>query len=445
MGAGGSVLPPGDEALDKPTVKALVGEHWFDEAKFDDAAGEDGKVTRAALEHIIADTQSLATASAAVPNADDPSAGSAPSAVTTAAPSADAPAANLESPAGGSGGGSGPPIDTYVASILDVLDDAGRTELARRVLEAVQAREKKVAKAAAAAVPADYSKSFSGSAADTKAERDFGKMLSGDEEGTEAQQQQDPLLLPVVGESDSARYGELRAAGKWHKLLGGAGCFIFFHTTTHETVSMRPEDFVDEGDQSDATAVKEEDDAGGLHRVVLTDLVAELDKCVDEKLTPLLVDNSDDRKVERFFEYHGKLVDFTGLGLPINEQRKRKIKPKAEMEKLRVAAVAAIKAGSTLVLNLGNIGDNVNFKALCKRDVFPIEMFSEAGKRILTPSFPEPRCAKMFRDEDKEASGVTFRDTFRLVLITALTPAEVQSSLAESLPMENIKPMYIAS
>ena len=57
--------------------------------------------------------------------------------------------------------------------------------------------------------------------------------------------------------------------------------------------------------------------------------------------------------------------------------------------------------------------------------VFPVQMFEEGGKKILTPSFPAPRCAKMFTDEDKESGEVVCKDTFQMVLISNLMPSQV--------------------
>ena len=59
--------------------------------------------------------------------------------------------------------------------------------------------------------------------------------------------------------------------------------------------------------------------------------------------------------------------------------------------------------------------------------VFPVQMFEEGGKKILTPSFPAPRCAKMFKDEDKESGEVVCKETFQMVLISNLMPSQVRA------------------
>lgn len=235
-------------------------------------------------------------------------------------------------------------------------------------------------------------------------------------------------------------YQELRAAGKWMKLMGGAGCFMYIHSLTHETVSLRPEDFVDE----EAKVVETVDPACGLCSVGISDLMDEIAKTVEtEQMTPLLIDNSEEGVLTTFFSYKSILCDLSDLGLPLQERRKKKIKPKTEMEKLRQHAVNAIKNGATLAVSLGKADSSTNFKMLCKKDCFPIEMFQQGGKRILTPSFPAPRCAKMFREEDKESGQVLFKEKFQMVLISTLTPSEVKSELPDSLPMEHIKPIFV--
>ena len=59
---------------------------------------------------------------------------------------------------------------------------------------------------------------------------------------------------------------------------------------------------------------------------------------------------------------------------------------------------------------------------------------------IPTPLY---RCAKFFKDEDKENGEVIPRETFKIVLISNLMPSQVMSELRDSLPMENIKVIYI--
>ena len=55
-------------------------------------------------------------------------------------------------------------------------------------------------------------------------EKDFAKMLTGDEdEGPVVQQVVDSNLSPVVTTEMTERYEELRAAGRWMKLMGGQG------------------------------------------------------------------------------------------------------------------------------------------------------------------------------------------------------------------------------
>ena len=52
----------------------------------------------------------------------------------------------------------------------------------------------------------------------------------------------------------------------------------------------------------------------------------EIALCIDEeKKTPLIVDNSEEEKVRTFFDYKGRVEDISGPGLPLGEQRKKKV------------------------------------------------------------------------------------------------------------------------
>ena len=118
------------------------------------------------------------------------------------------------------------------------------------------------------------------------------------------------------------------------------------------------------------------------------------------------------------------------------------------MEKIRQQAVKAIKAGATLCLNLGDFNgqDSSWTQGLCKRDVFPVEIFEDAGRKLLTPS-NDPRCGAMFRSEDKEGGIVTWKEKFRLVVVSALTVTDFKSELWASgaLPNDYLKPIYVTS
>ena len=68
-------------------------------------------------------------------------------------------------------------------------------------MEREKLRKKKMP-AAASAAATDYSKSLSGTAADTKAEKDFEKMMregAGDAAAAAPDEDCDPLLVPVTG------------------------------------------------------------------------------------------------------------------------------------------------------------------------------------------------------------------------------------------------------
>mmetsp|Transcript_98142 Transcript_98142/g.280913 ORF Transcript_98142/g.280913 Transcript_98142/m.280913 type:complete len:413 (+) Transcript_98142:204-1442(+) len=411
MGAGASVpegatLKDVPQMIDKETCENLFLDQIvdFDEAKFDEMA-VDGQIRREVLEELGFKV-------------------TLPAAELAAAEEAAAAAAALEHDE----------VEAYATRVL-AMSEEELAEKASEVMTAVEVREKALTKDAPSDKAADYSKSFSGTANDTKVEKDFGKMLAGDDEAEHADahaHDTDPALNPLVTSKNCERYDEVRAAGKWLKVLGGAGCYLWCHSLTHETVSMRPEDYEEE------VAEKEEVDRSyGLYKCKLADILDEIALCIDEeKKTPLIVDNSEEEKVRTFFDYKGRVEDISGLGLPLGQQRKKKIKPKIEMERLRQTTVNAIKAGATLVVNMGEMGGDCNFQgALCKTTVFPVQMFEEGGKKILTPSFPAPRCAKMFKDEDKESGEVVCKETFQMVLISNLMPSQVRAFPNHSLPV----------
>jgi len=86
---------------------------------------------------------------------------------------------------------------------------------AKAFLAAIDAREKRlkvVNDAAAKAANADYSKGFSGSAADTKAEKDFAKLALGgaDEAADDGVPEAERVLLAPIGDVTAHDMEELR-------------------------------------------------------------------------------------------------------------------------------------------------------------------------------------------------------------------------------------------
>jgi hypothetical protein len=191
------------------------------------------------------------------------------------------------------------------------VQERSRTEEERAAprtlfLAAIDAREKRVKAAndqAAKEAGADYSKGFSGSAADTKAEKDFAKLALGDDGQADdlhhdAPPEEKALLAPL--DVSPHELEELRALGKWVKIMGGSDCWIWVHPETREVATQRPDGFVDEEVTTEAAT----HDFGGLPWVEMEGLLGEIDRIVDElKKTPLLIDTSFDRKVGTYFGY----------------------------------------------------------------------------------------------------------------------------------------------
>ena len=214
-------------------------------------------------------------------------------------------------------------LESYIDTAL-CLTESEKVEAARATLAAAEAREKALKKELVLDEKKnDYSKSFSGSKADTVKEKDFGKLLSGDDDGDDHAKHEDvdPALFPVVDSDSSSRYSELRASGQWLKLLSARGMWIWVHSLTHETVAMRPQDFEEEGA---AVEKKVFDPAGGFASCAMPDLMEELEKCFEEDhKTPLLIDGSHDKNITLFFEIKGMVADLSNLGIPKVQQRRK--------------------------------------------------------------------------------------------------------------------------
>ena len=207
-------------------------------------------------------------------------------------------------------------VDSPLVLAEKARSEEDRALLSANFLAAVGTREKRLKvknDEAAKLAGADYSKGFSGTAADTKAEKDFAKLALGDggsgEGGDDGASPEEMLALAQVDGITDYDLEELRKLGKWTKLLGGSDCWIYVHPVSRETVTKKPEGFVDEDEEESAST---QTDYGGIPSVSMELVLPEIERIVNElKKTPLLLDSSFDRKLATFFAYKGVLVDAT--------------------------------------------------------------------------------------------------------------------------------------
>jgi hypothetical protein len=312
------------------------------------------------------------------------------------------------------------------------------------VLEALMAQEKSKKGPVA---EADYSKGFSGSAADTKAEKEFEKMMreaGGDEEDDEYAQF--PVLRPP-----RIKYHEqhmaLRAAGVWCRVLSKSGCYMYCHSLTRAIVSIRPEEYEDEDEVrggEEGKVEEEKDPANGLPSCHITQLPAKLDELRQSGgKTPLILDGTPGHMTLTFFSMKAMLEDVSGLVVPYATSG---VKRTDVMEKCRVRLVGALKSGSTFVLYLGGVTEeHADFKKkLCKKDTFPADVFQEWGHKLLGPK-SNPRYKLLYREEDMDSGtgDAIARDDFKFICISSLSPYEYEEKLQESLPLGYMTALYV--
>lgn len=317
------------------------------------------------------------------------------------------------------------------------LNDDERGEREADVLERAKRQDKKYGKAAPTAASQDYSKGFSGSAEDTKNEAEAAAILRGDGGSNDEDEATDPNALVEV-DCDAQQLEALRAAGRWMRFLGVSGCYMYVHSVLKTVVAARPDDFAD--DAEEAVEEEEVDPANGLDSCEIADLLSKVEEIVASKKTPLLLDSSDEGKVAAFFSYHGIVMDVKVLAIGY---AKSGVKVQDVMETCRQKTVGALKSGQTLVLDLGHSTPVFKGK-LCKREVFPVEIFQEAGQKVFAPRI-NPRYEKLFREEDKEEGQCAIKcpEKFRFLVTSKLSPFEFEEKLSGCLPMGYLVPVYV--
>ena len=318
------------------------------------------------------------------------------------------------------------------------------------------------------AVAADYSKSFSGSAADTKAEKDAAALMRNEggqypaHEDDESKDVGDPLLCPPkLGRDARDLNGKsldrilLRRSAPWLRFMSASDCALYAHPLTKEIVSVRPEEYDEssdiargestKGSVSKKSAVAAVDIAGGLPTCTAATLIATIDDIISSGETPLILDPHNEQAVRTFFQYKGRLADISSITVPF---AKSGMKLTDHAERCRATLVGAVKSGSTFALYLGDLTQehaelkNIKF---FKRDVFPLELFQNGGLKLLDTYQGKPRFESVFREEDLEQGQAIAREGYRAVIITALSPGEHTAKLAECIPLAHCKAVFFTN
>lgn len=224
---------------------------------------------------------------------------------------------------------------------------------------------------------------------------------------------------------------------------------MYCHSLTRHVVSSRPTDFEEEADEvTSSDKVAEggvEDPALGLLSCNIVDLPNTLEKLVvnGENKTPLILDATEGSKCFTFYSMKAMLEDVSSLAVPYSVSG---VKREVIMERCRARLVGAIKSGSTFVLYLGGVHiEHADFKKkLCKKDVFPVELFQQRGQSLLTPK-SKPKYKLLLREADMSAGlgDVFAKEGFQVAVVSTLSPREYEEKLKECIPLGYMLPIYV--
>jgi hypothetical protein len=333
-----------------------------------------------------------------------------------------------------------------VSCLVMKLNQNDRDELINSsklaIIEALNTKESLKAKQMTSS---DYSKGFSGTAADTKTEKDFEKLLR-DEQGQDGD---DFELYPVLRPPNILypEHGEaLQLPGAWCRILTAQGCYMYCHALTRAISSFRPEDYQEEVvQQTDTAASTLIDPSNGLLSCHITNLPQYLQSLQEtgEKKTPLLLDGTPDQQLLTFYSIKSMLEDVSSLVVPYATSGKKRTDI---MEKCRQRLVSALKSGSLFTLYLGGVTiEHADFKTkLCKKDVFPTEVFQECGAKLFSPK-SNPKYKLLYREEDLDVGSrlALANDSFRFICVSTLSPFDYEEKLSESIPLGYMVPIYV--
>ena len=181
--------------------------------------------------------------------------------------------------------------------------------------------------------------------------------------------------------------------------------------------------------------------------IPLTELTNACEAAIRQGKTPLVVDDSEDSKVDTFFSYQSSII-FDGKKMGLDKSM-RKVPVGDIMEENRKKLVGAIQYGYPVVIALTKsvtdfattFSDEACLKAEDQQGLvfkdgqqsyFPIEIFKNAGKGLLT----EESMNRLFREEDKkDTCGLAMcrsPDTFHVIVTTNFSPEDFEEYLFEN-------------
>jgi hypothetical protein len=254
------------------------------------------------------------------------------------------------------------------------LSEQERKSFNNSMLELIVEKDKsKKSTSKPSSTAADYSKSFGGTADDTKNEKEAAEILRGSATNNDNPSGSgsnsflgDLFIYPVCKYHSQSVM--LKKNGKWLRFLSvSAGCYMYFHNLTKELISIRPEDYEDEVVELVEDKKEEIDVSNGLPKIPFSQLPAEIERIVkEEQKTPLIIDTSPNDVARTFFTYKACLEDASCLTIPFG---KSGLKKEEIMERCRKKLVSAMKTGKLFVLYLGGVSiEHADFKTkLCKK------------------------------------------------------------------------------
>ena len=165
----------------------------------------------------------------------------------------------------------------------------------------------------------DHSKSFGGTAEDSKVEKEAAKLLRGDNITSD---NKNSKILPP-GKINPFDERLLKNYGKWLKFDNGT-CIMYINSLTKALVSNKPDNFDEEDNFISNTAVAsgllgniELSNTHGLPTCAIENILEYIDNIVhNEKKTPFIIDTSEDHKLRTFFSYKAILEDVSSLVIP---------------------------------------------------------------------------------------------------------------------------------
>jgi len=174
---------------------------------------------------------------------------------------------------------------------------------------------------------------------------------------------------------------------------------------------------------------------GNKVEINLLELPQAIERSIAKGLTPMVVDDSPDHKVDTFFGYNFQMLDAKQLSLGVAQKKATK---EENLDKARKSVVSAMKHNKTLVISMQQGSPSFNDWFNSETE-FPVTALLTSAGSALKENTKNGWPTKLYREADLQSGIAACQPEFQVVVSTWFGPDDFEEFLFdEGMGMSNI-------